>query len=96
MQRVTFTYKNGRERAMSVRDAGLMERLGKGTYMTCDMRVAHSESSAATSAGAAVSAYDLDEMNADALHALAKERGIKIHHKTGIDKVRAAIREGEK
>lgn len=36
----------------------------------------------------------LDELDTDALHALAKERGLTVHHRAGADKVRAALREG--
>ncbi|MGN6024656.1 hypothetical protein ACP6NF_09680 [Alcaligenes faecalis] len=35
----------------------------------------------------------LDELDADQLHALAKERGISVHHKAGADKVREALRQ---
>lgn len=35
----------------------------------------------------------LDELDAEQLHVLAKERGVKVHHKAGADKVRAALRE---
>lgn len=38
-------------------------------------------------------AASLDDLDADQLHALAKERGVKIHHKAGADKVREALRE---
>lgn len=38
-------------------------------------------------------APDLDAMTAEELHALAKERGIKVHPRTGAEKVRAALRE---
>lgn len=34
----------------------------------------------------------LDKMDAEALHALAKERGVTVHHRAGADKVRAALR----
>lgn len=34
----------------------------------------------------------LDDMDAEALHALAKERGVKVHHAAGADKVRKALR----
>lgn len=37
MNRVTFTYKNGRERLMSRRDASILQALGHGTYMTRDL-----------------------------------------------------------
>lgn len=36
---------------------------------------------------------ELDGLDAPALHALAKERGVKVHYKAGADKVRAALRE---
>ena len=35
----------------------------------------------------------LDELDAEKLHALAKERGLNVHHRAGADKVRAALRE---
>ena len=35
----------------------------------------------------------LDALDKDELHALAKERGVKVHHMAGADKVRAALRE---
>ena len=38
-------------------------------------------------------APDLDAMDADALRALAQDRGIKVHHNAGADKLRAALRE---
>lgn len=91
MQKVTFTYKNGRERMLSARDAELLQRLGKGTYLTRDMR-------ADRPVVVAVSAVpnegvDLDALDGEALHALARERGVKVHHKAGAEKVRAALRE---
>ncbi|RSE60395.1 hypothetical protein EGT81_12760 [Alcaligenes faecalis] len=36
----------------------------------------------------------LDELDAEQLHALAKERGVSVHHKAGADKVREALRAG--
>ncbi|PZP90513.1 MAG: hypothetical protein DI587_38445 [Variovorax paradoxus] len=38
-------------------------------------------------------APDLDAMDVDALRALAQERGLKVHHNAGADKLRAALRE---
>jgi transposase len=34
----------------------------------------------------------LDGLTAEELHALAKERGVSVHHRAGADKVRAALR----
>lgn len=36
--KVEFSYKNGRVRAMAERDARVLQKLGKGSYMTRDMR----------------------------------------------------------
>ena len=36
--KVTFQYANGRNRAMSLRDARILQKLGHGVYMTRDMR----------------------------------------------------------
>lgn len=37
----------------------------------------------------------LDSMGPEELHALAKERGVEVHHRAGADKVRAALREAQ-
>lgn len=36
--KVDFSYKNGRVRAMAERDARVLQKLGKGSYLTRDMR----------------------------------------------------------
>lgn len=36
---------------------------------------------------------ELDAMDAEQLHALAKERGVKVHANAGADKVREALRQ---
>lgn len=41
----------------------------------------------------ATSMENLEELDKDQLHELAKQRGVKIHHLAGADKVRAALRE---
>ena len=38
-------------------------------------------------------AENLDALSAEELHALAKARGVTVHHRAGADKVRAALRE---
>lgn len=123
MNKVTFTYKTGRQRAMTERDARLLQRLGKGTYLTRRMEAAQAigvvlsnshmvdlrdpreiasgpeavlcMDSEAPLAAAPIttSSVDLDALDATALHALAKERGVKVHHASGAEKVRAALRE---
>ena len=88
--RVTFTYKNGRERLMDEREALIMQRLGHGQYLTKVLRAGISLPPVQTSSPASGDA--LDALDEQALHALAKDRGIKVHHKAGADKVRAALR----
>ncbi|CAB3924965.1 hypothetical protein [Achromobacter ruhlandii] len=91
MQKVTFTYKNGRERMLSARDAELLQRLGKGTYLTRDMTANRPLSVVMPVADN--KDVDLNSLDGEALHALARERGVKVHHKAGADKVRSALRE---
>lgn len=100
MNKVTFTYKTGRERLISERDARLLQRLGKGTYLTRVMEPVIPLQSApdhvlppVVAEPVSVPAVDLDAMEAPELHALAKERGVKVHHASGAEKVRAALRE---
>jgi hypothetical protein len=38
---------------------------------------------------------DIDAMDKDQLHALAKERGVKVHHMAGAEKLRTALRNAE-
>lgn len=38
--KVIFTHKNGRKQSMSRRDANILQKLGRGTYMTRDMQAA--------------------------------------------------------
>lgn len=35
---VKFKYKDGRERAMTRRDADILQKLGRGTYLARDMQ----------------------------------------------------------
>lgn len=123
MNKVTFTYKTGRQRSMTERDARLLQRLGKGTYLTRHMEAAqpvgavlgdplldefrdHREvapdpedvlsidpEASFAEAPITSSSVDLDALDTTALHALAKERGVKVHHASGAEKVRAALRE---
>lgn len=38
--KVIFTHKNGRQQSMSRRDAEILQKLKRGTYMTRDMQAA--------------------------------------------------------
>ena len=104
MERVDFTFKNGHTRIMAKRQAELLGKAGYGTYQTRDMArqpmlskplqaevVAEPEKDHEVEPPA--DADGLDALDKDELHALAKERGVKVHHMAGADKVRAALRE---
>lgn len=114
MSKVLFTFKTGRQRLASLRDAEVLRRLGQGTYETRDManmpkvekafpgtddpRTVEEVDAYIKAENAALEREDddgLDDLDAEALHAIAKERGVKVHHKAGADKVRAALREAE-
>ena len=93
--KVTFTHKNGRKQLMPERMARTLQKIGRGTYLTRDMAaapVAVAPGVVPVAPPASV-AVDLDSMDADALRALADERGVKVHHKAGAEKLRAALRE---
>lgn len=97
MKQVTFTFKNGYQRKMLVAAADVLTKRGLGTYQTRDMAdmpkvqkepepVIHPEPVQPTIDDG------LDQMDKAELHALAKERGLQLHHMLGADKVRAALR----
>lgn len=98
--KVNFKYPNGKERMMSEREAKILSRLGRGTYLTRDMvadnlSVDHGDGYAPVGPIESFEPDYLDSMTAEQLHELAKRRDIKVHHKAGADKVRAALRSAE-
>lgn len=96
MSKVTFRYTNGRERAMDERSAKALSLMKRGTYMTRDMAAAPRLEAVIKPEPVRPSVVHnggLDALDADELHALAKERGVKVHHKAGAEKVRDALRE---
>jgi hypothetical protein len=98
MEKVDFTFKNGHRRIMAKRQAEILGRLGHGTYQTRDMAdqpIVTKPMVAAPAPVAAATDDGLDAMDKDQLHVLAKERGVKVHHMAGADKVRAALREAQ-
>ncbi|MDX4957914.1 hypothetical protein [Delftia acidovorans] len=100
MAKVTFTHqKSGREEVMHERYAKVLSKIGRGTYMTRDLRadvpVAPQLQSAPVPEPVGISGADdgLDALGKEELHVIAKQRGITVHHAAGADKVRAALRE---
>ena len=101
MQKVDFTFKNGNTRIMGRRQAEILGKLGHGQYMTRDMAADRGAVLPPVAAPASplpepvvlAVADDLEALDKDQLHALAKDRGVKVHHMAGADKVRAALRE---
>lgn len=82
--------RNGRRQNVHPKVGELLVKKGiaRVVYMTRDMQAAPVES-------VAPAADNLDAMDREQLHALAKARGVKVHHLAGADKVRAAIREAQ-
>jgi hypothetical protein len=93
MNQVIFTFKNGRQRTMHRSQAAFFAAAKQGTYSAKEQPTveAPTPKPSADKAGAA----DIDAMDADALHVLARERGVKVHHKAGADKVREALRQAK-
>jgi len=84
MTRVTFTFKkNGSQRMMHKLTADVLQKHGLGEYMTRDM----------ADQPMIQKGDGLDDLDRAQLHALAKERGVAVHHLAGADKVRAALRQ---
>jgi hypothetical protein len=100
MDRVDFTFKRGgRTQLVTPQQAKVLHRAGLGTYQTRDLARQQIEMKPLVPAQEpqnepAVSLADgLDELDKEQLHALAKERGVKVHHLAGAEKVRAALRD---
>lgn len=83
--------KTGREKEMAPRYASILNKIGRVTYMTRDMAAV--PFAPAPRVGQPVPHDELDGLEAEELHALAKQRGVKVHHKAGAEKVRDALRE---
>lgn len=92
MDRVKFEFtRGGRSKMVTPTQAKVLARARLGTYETRDM--ARAPARAAVAPAVAPSHRDyLDDMQEIPLRALALERGLELHHRLGLDKVRAAIR----
>jgi hypothetical protein len=93
MERVDFTFKNGHTRIMAKRQAEILGKLGHGTYKTRDMASQPMVTKPMLAAPVQEVDDGLDALDKEQLHALAKERGVRVHHMAGADKVRAALRD---
>lgn len=105
MASVIFTYNDGRKRLMPERDAKIMAKLKKGTYgVAADVPAviqnpeiiqppAPLAPAPADPANTAPSSDGLDEMSREELLKFAEESGLKIHGRTGDEKIRETLRE---
>lgn len=85
MERVKFQYKRGgRIVTVNMRQAEVLSRRGLGELANRSME----DKPQVTKVEAS-----LDTMDKAALHALAKGRGVQVHHAAGADKVRQALRD---
>lgn len=102
MDRVNFTFKRGgHSRLVSPAQAKVLSRVGLGEVA---MNRSMEDKLAVTKVvlpevvdlpGQQDSGDGLDALSKEELHALAKSRGLSLHHMLGADKVRAALREAE-
>jgi hypothetical protein len=81
--KVEFKFNSGRVVNTNEAQARILKRLKKGDYLTRDMADQPTEDKG------------LDDMSREELHALAKQRGVKVHHMAGAEKVRAALRNAD-
>lgn len=81
MSRVEITLRNGRK----MRTTEAVAKVLRNRMLVAD--TGYTTEALKTDDG-------LDDLDATALHALAKERGVAVHHRAGADKVRASLRGG--
>lgn len=104
--KVEVQMKGGRVKMMTPAQARAMVFIGKGQYLTRDMVAAAPGPAVVAQPFASPPAQDaapvehapvdeLQSLDKAALHALAKARGVKVHHAAGADKVREALRAAE-
>lgn len=97
--KVDLVLKNGRKLRTTEAVARVLRtrRLVAGDYETAVMVPAETQAETPVVAATVedAPADELDALDADALHALAKERGVTVHHRAGAEKVRSALREAQ-
>lgn len=96
MERVEFTFRRGgRTKTVTTNQAIVLQRAGLGTYETRDMARQPMVKKPMQAQPVADTPADdgLEGLDREQLHALAKERDVKVHHMAGADRVRAALRE---
>lgn len=91
MNRVEFKFKNGHTKMLNLRQAELLTKAGIGTYATRMMAASPTVAQDVPVVSTVVQ-DDLESMTKEELHVLAKERGVKVHHNAGAERVREALR----
>lgn len=88
--KVTFIHRNGREQVMRRRYADTLQKLGRGTYMTRDMRaqpVIQPDAPAAVPNATEEAPDELADLRAEYQEAVGK----RPYHGWGADELRARI-----
>lgn len=83
MERIVV--KGGKQHNVHPKLATTLVDRGLARYITRDIKTAPVQA-------VARQMDEYDAMDADALRALANERGIAVHHRAGADKIREALR----
>lgn len=84
--------KSGKEKTMDKRYADVLVKIGKHEYLTTNMPDFPILQAETKIQFVADEKSDLDELDQSKLHSLAKQIGLKLHHLTGAEKVREAIK----
>lgn len=109
--KIEVEMKNGRVKMLTPAQARAMVFIGKGRYLTRDMedkpklnkafpgtsdqRTPEEVDAYIKSENAKLKGDELEIMGVEELRALAKQRGVAVHHKAGPEKIRAALRVAE-
>lgn len=98
--KVEFKLKNGQVKSIPSAHAKILAKLGRGSYFTRDMVAEQAfpftdDTRTIQETDSHIKPENLEAMSKEDLHALAKERGVKVHHMAGADKVRAALMEAQ-
>lgn len=92
--KVKFRHKSGRVQEMALPYAEILAKLKRGSYLTRDMTAIIGKESAAIEPE--LNNDDgLDILDVDELREIAKDRGVKVHHAAGAEKIREALRKAE-
>ncbi len=94
--KIEVQMRDGKVKMLTPAQARAMVFIGKGQYLTRNMEPAKvTPVVQVQTAGKQLDGDGMDALSKEELHAIAKERGVTVHHAAGAEKVRAALREAD-